>query len=132
MSEKTGSISIVADKGHPMSWVLPEGAISRFGHGSLMAMAVSPDGACLAVATKIGLWWYELATMQPVALWGTERGMLCAVAISPDGRLAATGDWDGVIKVWDIQRGVCITKIVRPDPVEEKNKNTPSSLSQLV
>lgn len=127
MREKTGSTPIVADKGHPMRWALPDGAISRFGHGSLMAMAVSPDGAYLAAATKIGLWWYDLATMQPVALWGTERGMLCAIAISPDGRLAATGDWDGVIKVWDIQRSVCITKIVRPDPVEEKNKNTPSS-----
>ena len=127
MPEKTGSTSIVADKGHPMSWALPDGAISRFGRGYVHAMAVSPDGAYLAVATKIGLWWYDLATMQPVALWETERGMLGAIAISHDGRLAATGDWDGVIKVWDIQRSVCITKIVRPDPVEEKNKNTPSS-----
>ena len=114
MSEKTGSTPIVADKGHPMSWVLPDGAISRLGHGPVMAMAVSPDGIYLAAATKIGLWWYELATMQPVALWETERGMLGAIAISPDGRLAATGNWDGVIKVWDIQESVCITKIVRP------------------
>ena len=129
MAEKTGATSIAADKGHPMSWVLPEGAISRFGHGPVMAMAVSPDGTYLAVATKIGLWWYELATMQPVTLWGTERGMLCAIAISPDGRLAATGDWDGVIKVWDIQRSVCITKIVRP--VEEKNKNTSGIIRSL-
>ena len=129
MSKETGSTSIVADKGHPMSWVLPEGAISRFGHGPVMAMAVSPDGAYLAVATKIGLWWYELATMQPIALWETERGMLCAIAISLDGRLAATGDWDGVIKVWDIQRSTCITKIVRP--VEQKNKNTSSIIRSL-
>ena len=114
MLEKTGSTPIVADKGHPMSWVLPDGAISRFGHGPVMAMAVSPDGAYLAAATKIGLWWYELATMQPVALWETERGMLGAITISLDGRLAATGNWDGVIKVWDIQRSTCITKIVRP------------------
>ena len=114
MSEKTGAMPIVADKGHPMSWVLPEGAISRFGHGAVMAMAVSPDGTYLAAATKIGLWWYELATMQPVALWETERGMLGAIAISLDGRLAATGNWDGVIKVWDLQRSTCITKIVRP------------------
>ena len=114
MSEKTGSTPIVADKGHPMSWALPDGAISRFGRGTVMAMAVSPDGAYLAAATKIGLWWYELATMQPVALWETERGMLGAITISLDGRLAATGNWDGVIKVWDIQRSTCITKIVRP------------------
>ena len=114
MSEKTESASIVADKGHPMSWALPDGAISRFGRGYVHAMAVSPDGAYLAAATKIGLWWYELATMQPVALWERERGMLGAITISHDGRLAATGNWDGVIKVWDIQRSTCITKIVRP------------------
>lgn len=114
MEEKTGATHIVADKGHPMNWALPEGAISRFGHGAVMAMAVSPDGAYLAAATKIGLWWYELATMQPVALWDRERGMLGAITISLDGRLAATGNWDGVIKVWDIQRSTCITKIVRP------------------
>ena len=104
MSEKTGATHIVADKGHPMRWVLPEGAISRFGRGSVMAMAVSPDGTYLAAATKIGLWWYELATMQPVALWERERGMLGAITISLDGRLAATGNWDGVIKVWDIHQ----------------------------
>ena len=114
MSEKTGSTTIVADKGHPMNWALPDGAISRFGRGPVMAMAVSPDGAYLAAATKIGLWWYELTTMQPVALWETERGMLSAITISPDGQLAATGNWDGVIKVWDIQRSVCITEILRP------------------
>lgn len=114
MSEKTGATYIAADNGQPLNWALPKGAISRFGQGSVMAMAVSPDGAYLAAATKIGLWWYELATMQPVALWERERGMLGAIAISNDGRLAATGNWDGVIKVWDIQRNVCLTKIVRP------------------
>lgn len=114
MPEKTVSTSIAADKGHPMSWALPNGAISRCGRGCVMAMAVSPDGAYLAAATKIGLWWYELTTMQPIALWETERGMLSAITISPDGRLAATGNWDSVIKVWDIQRSVCITEIVRP------------------
>ena len=124
MSEKTGATPIVADKGHPMSWVLPEGAISRFGHGAVMAMAVSPDGTYLAAATKIGLWWYELATMQPVALWETERGMLGAITISLDGRLAATGNWDGVIKVWDIQRSTCITKIVRPGLKEPVPRTT--------
>ena len=125
MSEKTESTSIVADKGHPMSWVLPEGAISRFGHGSVMAMAVSPDGTYLAAATKIGLWWYELATMQPIALWDRERGMLGAITISLDGRLAATGNWDGVIKVWDTQRSTCITKIVHPGLKKPVPRTTP-------
>ena len=125
MPEKTGATHIAADNGHPLNWALPEGAISRFGRGSVMAMAVSPDGAYLAVATKIGLWWYELVTMQPVALWETERGMLGAITISLDGRLAATGNWDGVIKVWDIQRSTCITKIVHPGLKKPVPRTTP-------
>ena len=53
------------------------------------------------------------ATMSPIALWETERGVVSTVAISHDGRLAATGNGDGVIKVWDIQHGVCISQMVR-------------------
>ena len=55
---------------------------------------------------------------------GTERGMLGAITISHDGRLAATGNWDGVIKVWDIQRRTCITKIVRPGLKEPVPRTT--------
>ena len=56
------------------TWELPENAIARLGRGSVKDVAFSPDGECLVAATDIGLWWYELATMQPVALWETERG----------------------------------------------------------
>lgn len=114
MSEKLTPTLVASGNNNPANWVLSDGAISRFGRGAVRAMALSPDGASLAVATPIGLWWYELATMQPIALWETERGMVTTIAISHDGRLAATGNGDGVIKVWDILRSVCITQIVRP------------------
>ena len=71
----------------------------------------SPDGRYLAVATKIGLWWYEVATMSPVALWETERGMVSDVAFSSNGKWIAVSNWDKVLKVWDIQRGVSIAEI---------------------
>lgn len=114
MSRNLVSTLVASGNNDLASWVLSDGAISRFGRGTVRAMALSPDGASLAVATPIGLWWYELATMQPIALWETERGMVTTIAISHDGRLAATGNGDGVVKVWDIQRSVCITQIVRP------------------
>ncbi len=56
------------------TWTLPEGAIARLGRGIVRDMAFSPDGVHLAVATEIGLWFYERRTMQPVALCATERG----------------------------------------------------------
>ena len=114
MSEKSASTLAASGNNNLASWVLTDGAISRFGRGGLRAMALSPDGALLAVATSIGLWWYELATMQPVALWETERGIVSTITISHDGRLAATGNGDSVINVWDIQRNVCIAQMVRP------------------
>ena len=93
------------------TWELPEGAIGRLGQGALLGVEYSRDGAYLAVATKIGFWIYDMATMTPRALWGTERGMLNVATFSHDMRWIATGDQDGIVKVWDTQNGQCITKI---------------------
>ena len=93
------------------TWKLPEGAITRLGRGKIHDLAFSPDGVYLAVATSIGLWWYELATIQPIALWETERGMVSAISFSNDGRRLATGNFDGIIKVWDTQTHRCVVKI---------------------
>ena len=93
------------------TWALPEGAIARLERGRVDAVEFSPDGKYLAVGTWIGLWWYELATMQPVNLWETERGMVCALKFSPNSELLATGNWDGGIKVWDVENGKQIAEL---------------------
>lgn len=93
------------------TWELPEGAISRLGQGVLLGVEYSSDGGYLAVATKIGFWIYDTATMTPRALWGTERGMFNVATFSHDMRWIATGDQDGIVKIWDTQNGQCITKI---------------------
>ena len=51
------------------TWALPEGAIARLGRGNIRDIVFSPDRHYLAVTTSIGLWWYEIATMSPIALW---------------------------------------------------------------
>ncbi len=94
------------------TWALPEGAIARLGRGSVKDIAFSPDGEyLLAVATDIGLWWYELATRQPIALWETERGMVSVVSFSDDGQWIATGNSDGIVKVWETQNPRCILEV---------------------
>ena len=103
--------SIGADGDDVTTWALPEGAIARFERGGVGDMAFSPDRRYLAVATKIGLWWYEVATMSPVALWETERGMISDIAFSPNGKWIAISNWDKILKVSDVQRGVNITQI---------------------
>lgn len=93
------------------TWILPEGAIARLGHGRINAIAFSSDGGCLAAATDIGLWWYELSTMQPVALWETERGMVSAISFSHTGSRFATGNADSIVKVWETQNQQCVLEV---------------------
>ena len=71
-------------EGDYRTWHLPKGAL---GEGD-RAVALSPDGRCLAVASVIGVWLYEAATSRALALLPTERAVH-AVAFSPDGTLAS-------------------------------------------
>lgn len=95
------------------TWALPEGAIAQLGRGRVETVRFSPNGKHLVVGTWIGIWWYELATMEPVALWETERGVISALEFSPNGELLATGNWDGGIKVWDVKNHRCLAKMQR-------------------
>ena len=95
-------------------WKLPEGAIARLGQGSVMGnITLSPDGKYLAVASCIGVWWYDVSTMTPITLCDTDRGLISAVSFSSNGQWLATGDGDGLVKVWDVHRGVCIAQMER-------------------
>ena len=76
---KPAPLNVVPDDPTGNSWALPEGAIIRLGKGyqspdRAREIALSPDETYLAVGTRIGLWWYEISTMSPIALWETERG----------------------------------------------------------
>ncbi len=100
------------------TWELPTGAIARLGKGFQnydgdCEMALSPDGTYFAIGTRTGLWWYDVPSMSPIALWETERGIKDVVEISPNGKLIAFANWDGILKVRDIQSGECITQINR-------------------
>lgn len=100
--------------GNETTWSLPEGASARFGQGIVETLTFSADENYLAIGTRVGLWLYEVATMSPVALWGTERGTWKA-AFSPNGKWIATSDWDDNVKVWDIHRGTCLAEITIGD-----------------
>ena len=97
------------------TWKLPENAIARLaqGRGIMENIAPAPDGRYYAVGSCIGVWWYDVSIMTPIALWDTARGYISAVSFSPNGKWLATGDGDGLVKVWDLQRGVCISQMER-------------------
>ena len=128
------------------TWHLPASATSRLGKGAMgegdRAVALSPDGRFLAVASYIGVWVYDADTSRPramlptvrpaisvaissngvlaagthhagVVLWAvatgsqigtlTHSGYVTSVVFSRDGTRLASGSWDQVIKVWDIE-----------------------------
>ena len=100
------------------TWKLPEGAIGRLARGRVTDMSFSADGKYLAVATPIGCWLYDRSSLEPLALFETERGMLYNVIFSHDAQLIATCNLDGVVKVWDTQSLECLAKIDHRENVE--------------
>ena len=101
------------------TWALPAGALARFGKGEHAIsggdVKLSPDGIYFAVATDIGLWWYDVSAMFPIALWETERGGITAIDFSPDGKHISIANWDGILKVMDVQSGETLTQIEKED-----------------
>ena len=83
-------------------WALPEGATMRLGKGTINEMQFSPDGTLLAVASSIGVWLYDTETYQERALLTGHPSLVSSVCFSPDGRILASGSWDGTIHLWDV------------------------------
>ena len=96
-------------------WHLPDGAIVRLGKGSISehdkAVAFSPDGQRLAVASGIGIWLYDVATLRELVLLTGHTGRAEAVAFSPDGTTLVSGANDGMLKLWDVETGANIATL---------------------
>ena len=87
-------------------WGLPEGARVRLGKGWTSGnIAYSPDGALLAVASSIGIWFYDATTGTEVNLLTGHKSFVTFVAFSPDGTKLASGSWDTTIRLWDVRTG---------------------------
>ncbi|MDE2887986.1 MAG: hypothetical protein OXR72_07200 [Gemmatimonadota bacterium] len=99
--------AVVELEGDYRTWQLPKAATVRLGKGTMgegdRAVALSPDGQCLAVASAIGVWLYESATSRALALLSTESPVH-SVAFSLDGTLASGLD-NGMVELWDVESG---------------------------
>ena len=85
-------------------WHLPEGAIARFGKGSISDFVYFPDGHRLAVLSSIGIWIYDVHTGEELDLLTDldTEDMWNIMELSPDGRTLAAAT-DGQVLLWDLQ-----------------------------
>ena len=88
-------------------WHLPEGVKTRLGRGSIVEMRYSPDGTRLAIASSIGIWFYDTTILQEVNLFTGHTSWVTSIAYSPDGGTLASGaGWqDNTIRLWDVATG---------------------------
>ncbi len=112
-NRKPAPFNVVPGDTEGTTWALPDGAIARLGKGRSPKIALSPNSTYFAVGTTIGLWWYEMSSKSPIALWETERGMISTLDFSQNGEWIAIANSDGIVKVLDAQSGECLAQIKR-------------------
>ena len=76
------------------------------------SIALSADGALLAVGTSTGeVWMLRVADRMPLLAVQAHAGLVLGVALSSDGRLLASGGGDGVVRLWETPTGRPLTKL---------------------
>ena len=89
--------------------ITPENAskleeIHRFGKGTIQDITFSPNGEQIAVATTIGIYFYDSQTLSEISFIET-KSWISSLAYSPDGKAFASGSWDNEVQLWDVNSG---------------------------
>jgi len=99
---------------------LPEGAIARFGKGSINTLQFSPDGMHLAVGTTIGVWLYELQHAKGTILPLEKVRYFNIIKFSTDSKtIAGCGDYNQDIQLWDTETGRHTLSIKLPQRISK-------------
>lgn len=78
--------------------------LPKLGAGMPERVAFSPDGKTLAFDVREDLWLWEIATRKPLVHLAGHSEWITELAYSPDGKVIASGDRAGTIRLWDSER----------------------------
>ena len=79
---------------------------TKFSPGSVIGIAFSPDGACLAAGNRegtISIW--DVSTGRQLRSFKGDTFEIWDLAFSPDGARLASGGHDHTVKIWDLDPG---------------------------
>jgi WD40 repeat protein len=85
-------------------------ALTRLGIGLLNDIAWSPDGKQAALATSTGLYLMDWADQQNL-LYIKTNSVVVSTAFSPNGTLVASGESDGLVRLWDPVTGAEVAEL---------------------
>ncbi len=81
------------------------------GRGIVEAADWAPDGSSFALATSVQVDIYDARTFEISATLDTKQWSK-TIAYSPDSRLLAVGDENGIIQIWDVASRKLLHKLV--------------------
>ena len=78
-------------------------AVNRSNFSSITVGSFSPDGALLAVAVEGQIQLWDVASRKQIETFKL-GDQIRSLSFSPDGKLLASGTYDGSAKLWDVSR----------------------------
>jgi WD40 repeat protein/tetratricopeptide (TPR) repeat protein len=86
------------------------GYLERLGKGAITNMAYSPDGSLLALATALGIYFYDAQTVAELHYIETQVPVQ-AIAFSPNNEMLATGSWHHSVQLWRVEDGYLLANL---------------------
>jgi WD40 repeat protein len=78
--------------------------------GEVWAAMFAPDGRHILTIGGNDATMWDIGSRRPVIRY-SPHGAVASAAVSPDGKLVATGSWDHSAKIWDVDTGRAVHKL---------------------
>jgi WD40 repeat protein len=112
-------------------WSLPDGQSWHTlpATGVVRALAMANDGKLLAAAGEPLIQLWDVTTGKPGTKLAAHNDWVTGLAFSTDGKLLASGGYDGLVRLWDVASGQKLLDIPSRPPTPP---NTPAGVPNVV